>query len=63
MEKVIFFLQWLLVNYQAVITALVAVISALIALFILIPGEQPEKFLQSCIEFLGKWSRKPESKE
>ena len=40
------------------ITAIVGVCSALIVLSLMIPGDQPEKFLQSAVEFLSKFSRK-----
>jgi hypothetical protein len=50
--------QWVLANYQAVISALVAVFAALAALFLLIPGEQPEKTLQKIVDFLTKFSKK-----
>lgn len=36
----------------------VAILSALIALFLVIPGEQPEKTLQAIVDFLAKFSKK-----
>lgn len=48
----------LLSKLPLIISALVAVVTALIALFMLIPGEQPEKFLQSIVDFIGKFSKK-----
>lgn len=36
----------------------VSALGALIALFLLIPGPQPEKFLQSCVDFLSRFSKK-----
>lgn len=41
-----------------VLTAVVAILTALVSLFLLIPGEQPEKFLKSAADFLAKFSRK-----
>ena len=38
--------------------ALVALLSAVIAVASLIPGEQPEKFLKSVVGVLSKFSRK-----
>lgn len=32
---------------------------AVIAIALVIPGDQPEKFLKSVVEFLGKFSKKP----
>lgn len=49
---------WILANYQTVIVDTNAVVLALIALFTVIPGEQPEKFLHGVAEFLGKFSNK-----
>lgn len=43
---------------QPIIGALDAVILALIALFLLIPGEQPEKALRSVAALLEKISKK-----
>ena len=39
--------------------ALVVLINGLIAVCLLIPGEQPEKFLQSVVDFISKLSLKP----
>lgn len=50
--------QWILANYQLVIAAVNAVIVALIALFLIIPGPQPEAFLKSVADFLAKFSKK-----
>lgn len=58
MDAVLEILQWLLANYQPILSALVAALLALIALFLLIPGEQPEKFLQGIVDFLKKLSLK-----
>jgi len=45
-------------NLPQYIIALNGVIVALIALFMLIPGEQPEKAMQKVVDFLAKISRK-----
>lgn len=49
---------WIIANGPHFITALNAVLVALIALFMLIPGEQPEKFLQQVVDFISKFSLK-----
>jgi hypothetical protein len=54
MEQIFAFLSEL----PNLIVALNAVIVALIALFVLIPGSQPEAFLQKCVDLLAKFSRK-----
>lgn len=58
MDKVMAIFQWILANYQILLSALVGVCSSLIAVFMLIPGEQPEKFLQGAVDFLSKFSKK-----
>lgn len=59
MATVLQYLNWAIANGPQFVTALMSVISALIALSLLIPGPQPEKFLQSCLDFLAKFSIKP----
>ena len=49
---------WLIANGPHLVSAVVGVLTALIALFMLIPGEQPEKFLQQCVDFIEKYSLK-----
>lgn len=38
---------------------LLGLLAAVIAIALVIPGEQPEKFLQSIVDFLSKFSKKP----
>ena len=51
-------INWVLANYQAVISGIVATLGGIIAICLLIPGEQPEKFLQSVVDFIAKFSKK-----
>lgn len=51
-------LTWILANYQPLLSATIGALSAMIALALIIPGEQPEKALQSAVDFLSKFSRK-----
>jgi hypothetical protein len=51
-------LTYLLANYQAILSAVVGLLTAAIAVALLVPGEQPEKMLQSWVDFLSKFSRK-----
>lgn len=60
MEKVLEVLNWIVASGPNLVSALAGVLSAVIALCLLIPGEQPEKFLQGVVDFLGKFSRKKE---
>lgn len=50
--------KWILANYQALLVALNAALVALIGLFMIIPGDQPEKALQGVVDFLSKFSKK-----
>lgn len=50
--------NWAVLNGPNFVTALLAVLSSLIALSLLIPGDQPEKALQSAVDFLAKFSLK-----
>ena len=58
MESVLEFVKYLLANGPAMLGAFMALLSALIAFFMLIPGEQPEKSLKVIDDFLGKFSKK-----
>lgn len=40
------------------IGAITLLLNGLIAVFLLIPGEQPEKFLQQMLDLISKFSRK-----
>lgn len=51
-------LSWLLANYQQLLTGVIAVLSAVIAVALILPGDQPEKLLQGWVDFLSKFSRK-----
>lgn len=50
--------KWILANYQAVLSSLIAALGGIIALCLIIPGEQPEKALQGVVDFLSKFSKK-----
>lgn len=58
MEKVIMAGQWLVQHGPEILSALVALLSGVIAVSLLIPGEQPEKALKSVVAFLEKFSKK-----
>lgn len=47
-----------LAHWQDILSAFMATLSATIAFFTIIPGPQPEKFLQQVVDFLTKFSRK-----
>jgi hypothetical protein len=60
MDKVIQAGQWLVLHGPEVVSAIVALLSGVIAIALIIPGEQPEKALQGVVEFLKKFSKKAE---
>lgn len=45
-------------NWAEILVAVQGLIAAIIAVCLIIPGEQPEKFLQSILDFLSKLSKK-----
>lgn len=51
-------MNWVVTNGPVVLSAVIAVLTSLIGLFMLIPGEQPEKALQSAVDFISRFSRK-----
>lgn len=58
MDLILQIIAWATANGPQFISALVAVLSAIIALSMMIPGEQPEAFLKKVVDFLGKFSKK-----
>jgi uncharacterized membrane protein YgaE (UPF0421/DUF939 family) len=50
--------SFLLSNWSELLSAFIGVLAALVAFFLLIPGEFPEKQLQAVLDFLKKFSRK-----
>jgi acetolactate synthase small subunit len=59
MEQIMHVLQMIVEKGPAVLSAIIGLLSAVIAVCLLIPGEQPEKALQAIVDFLKKFSRKP----
>ena len=51
-------INWILENYQAVITSAVGILTAALAIALLIPGDVPDKQLQWLVDLLKKFSRK-----
>jgi len=47
-----------LAAFWIVVGSLATLLSALIAFFMLIPGEQPEKFFKGILDFITKYSKK-----
>jgi hypothetical protein len=58
MEVISQVFSWILLNYQTIIVSLVAILSAFIVIFSLVPGEQPDKTLKAIVDFISKFSVK-----
>lgn len=58
MDKVLVAGQWLVAHGPEIVSAVAALLSGVIAVSLLIPGEQPEKALKSVVAFLEKFSKK-----
>lgn len=58
MEAVMDFIQMLMANWEVIVASLVMIVNGLIAIALLIPGDQPERALQGVVDFLAKFSRK-----
>jgi hypothetical protein len=52
------FFNWIVENWSVVLNAIVGLLSAVIAICLLIPGDVPEKQLQAIVDFLKKFSKK-----
>ena len=60
MEKFMAVFGWIIANYAIICAAVVSILLGFAAIFMLIPGEQPEKALKAIAAFLEKFSRKAE---
>lgn len=63
LSKVLAVVQNLLAHGPEYVFLLNGVLMAVIALCLVIPGEQPEKSLQKAVDFLSKFSRKPKEEK
>ena len=52
------FINWMAANWQGVLGAISALLMALIAIFMLLPGSEPENTLQKIVDFIAKFSKK-----
>ncbi len=52
-------MQWIIGHWDQLLGLIVAGLSVLIGIFLLIPGDAPEKQLQAIVNFLKKFSAKP----
>lgn len=51
--------KWIIANGPAILNSVIALLIALIAVCMWIPGSQPEAALQKVVDFLAKFSKKP----
>jgi len=51
-------IQFIMSHGLEIVMAVHGILAALIALFLLIPGEQPEKALQGVVDFIERFSKK-----
>lgn len=59
MQALLDMAKWLVGHWEDVVLALNALVAGLIAVALLIPGDQPEKAFKAFAAFLAKFSRKP----
>lgn len=59
MDTVLSIGKWIVDHYQAVLLGVSGVLTGIIGICMLIPGEQPEKALQGVVDFIAKFSKKP----
>ena len=63
MQKVLEIGQFLVAHGPECVSALVAILSGIIGIAMLVPGEQPEKALKKVVGVLEKFSAKPKKEE
>lgn len=51
-------ITYITTHFQEILAALGGLLSSLLVIAMLIPGDQPDKFLQSAVDFIVKFSRK-----
>lgn len=54
MDKCLRIINWIISNHKKVVTILITVLTAILSILILIPGDQGEATIQSVIDFLQK---------
>lgn len=58
MDVLMQIVAWATANGPQLVTSINALLGALIVICLLIPGDQPEGYLQSVVNFLAKFSKK-----
>lgn len=62
-EQLLAVIQAILAAAPVILGAVSSLLLSLIAIFALIPGDQPEKALQALVDAIAKISNKPKSEE
>lgn len=63
MEKILELLGLVVKYGPEVVSGVIGVLSGIIAIALIIPGEQPEKALKGVVGFLEKFSKKKEKEQ
>ncbi len=63
MEKVLEIISWIVKFGPEIVSGIIGVLSGVIAVSLIIPGEQPEKALKGVVSFLEKFSAKKDKEE
>ena len=58
MENLPSALAFIVTHHQEILMAVMSLLTGIIAIAMLIPGEQPEKTLQKIVDFISKFSKK-----
>lgn len=58
MNSVMTLVNFVIANFQPILTATIGALTGIIGISLLIPGDQPEKALQSIVDFISKFSKK-----
>ena len=63
MQKALEIAKFMVAHGPEIVAGVVAICSGIIAIAMMIPGEQPEKALIGVVKFLEKFSAKPKKEE
>ncbi len=63
MEKVLEIISWVVKFGPEIVSGVIGVLSGVIAIALIIPGDQPEKALKGVVSFLEKFSAKKGKEE
>lgn len=59
MENLLSIINLGVAHLPEIITAIIGLLTGIIGICLLIPGEQPEKALQAVVTFISQFSKKP----